>query len=704
MTSRITPVQVGVLCYPQSGPAARRDNPLKKFFGRSELLTGTDALRSSAFVLAKAFVLLVGVCGATFAVGQPFLPPGYLGITTKSSGSNLIVESVRANSPAEAAGLIPGDRIVGLRGSGINPNAPYLETLRTLPAGAAVQMDVISRGRMRTVDVAMALRPDEPPGGTITGAEFPNIISPRVIGPFPNVPVDVFPDAGAPPFAEVPAPPLSEPMIPSVVVPADRPTDPVPTGSDAPRATPVPASSDRATGRLPLPPLVPAGEIDTPEERRDRENAALPPLPEIERDELLPPRSADPTPSAEPPPPAALDSLLPSTPTGTTSPEPVASAPGTLNPPVDLPALLGLEEWQMTVSTTLQTISRDGGEPRTGILIAALTPESPLAVGGVRSDAIVTKIEGQPITGLPQFLEQLKSAPTERPTRIEFFQNGIFQATTVVRPPVEVSSAPAVPPARESAQGIPAEPTSGRRPLDSRAAPTRRPVPKALERTPAPESADLPPESLPKTAESSPDVAPPVPPAEMPESGAIEPGPLFGEFATDGEAPLRLGSPVEGRRDSPPEGLTVDDRIFGDDGRPSPGTDGSSAPRGTPSLLDSARRPSTGRASRPTPSTGPVVNPYADPTERTGGYGSLTLDPPALSSDRPTRPRVSPLEESSSENGVPPRVAVSPTVPPVSNQAAPTTAELEKVLAEMALLRDRIYILEKRVHELEGRK
>ena len=78
----------------------------------------------------------------------------------KSTKGALIADVVK-DSPAEHAGIKPGDVVVALNGKPVNDNSQLTRDVGVIPPGHTVKLDVVREGRSRTVDVKLAERPDE---------------------------------------------------------------------------------------------------------------------------------------------------------------------------------------------------------------------------------------------------------------------------------------------------------------------------------------------------------------------------------------------------------------------------------------------------------------------------------------------------------------------------------------------------------------
>jgi membrane-associated protease RseP (regulator of RpoE activity) len=113
--------------------------PQPEPIGKENAPTGLDAMGT----LMKAMAALMGVKGAP----EPKLR-GYLGITLKDAESALVVDAVFKDSPAAAAGLKPGDRVLTVDGKRVAIAADVAAALASVSPGQRVTL-AISRDNSR---------------------------------------------------------------------------------------------------------------------------------------------------------------------------------------------------------------------------------------------------------------------------------------------------------------------------------------------------------------------------------------------------------------------------------------------------------------------------------------------------------------------------------------------------------------------------
>ncbi len=81
-------------------------------------------------------------------------------LNLKSTKGALIADVVK-DSPAEKAGVKPGDVVVGLNGKPVNDNNQLTRDVGVIPPGNTVKLDLVREGKQRTVEAKLAERPDE---------------------------------------------------------------------------------------------------------------------------------------------------------------------------------------------------------------------------------------------------------------------------------------------------------------------------------------------------------------------------------------------------------------------------------------------------------------------------------------------------------------------------------------------------------------
>jgi serine protease Do len=98
---------------------------------------------------------------------------GFLGVTPQAITSDMVdqfhlqstrgalIANVEKDSPADKAGLKPGDVVVALNGRPVADNNQLTRDIGAVPPGNAVKLDVIRDGKQRAVEVKLAPRPDE---------------------------------------------------------------------------------------------------------------------------------------------------------------------------------------------------------------------------------------------------------------------------------------------------------------------------------------------------------------------------------------------------------------------------------------------------------------------------------------------------------------------------------------------------------------
>ena len=128
-----------------------------KLLGVGSLAVG-DALGGSAHVPGNMFVpidLLKPILGDLIAQGKASANPRpWLGVSTQELQGKMIVTRVSPDSPAEQAGLVVGDIIVGVRGEELQGQADFYRKLwASGDAGAEVILDVLKGAQIRKLGV-----------------------------------------------------------------------------------------------------------------------------------------------------------------------------------------------------------------------------------------------------------------------------------------------------------------------------------------------------------------------------------------------------------------------------------------------------------------------------------------------------------------------------------------------------------------------
>jgi S1-C subfamily serine protease len=139
-----------------------------KLLGVGSLVVG-DALGGKGQVPGNMFVpidLLKPILGDLIAQGRTSSKPRpWLGITTQELQGKLIVTRVSPDSPAEQAGLISGDIIVGIRGEEVKGHTDFYRKLwASGDAGTEIVLDVlkgtaVKKLGVRSMDREQYLRP-----------------------------------------------------------------------------------------------------------------------------------------------------------------------------------------------------------------------------------------------------------------------------------------------------------------------------------------------------------------------------------------------------------------------------------------------------------------------------------------------------------------------------------------------------------------
>lgn len=89
-------------------------------------------------------------------------PPGYLGLTADTRNGRVEVVSVRADGPAAAAGVRPGDRLVSIGDVEVASLDDVSEIIGKLPAGSRVELVVQRSGRNQKLALTLGARDEGP--------------------------------------------------------------------------------------------------------------------------------------------------------------------------------------------------------------------------------------------------------------------------------------------------------------------------------------------------------------------------------------------------------------------------------------------------------------------------------------------------------------------------------------------------------------
>ena len=135
-----------------------------KLLGVGSLAVG-DAMGGRGQLPGNMFVpidLLKPILGDLIAQGKASAKPRpWLGINTQDLQGKLMVTRVSPDSPAERAGLVNGDIIVGIRGEQVSSHADFYRKMwATGDAGAEVQLDVLKGTEIRKLEVKSMDRND----------------------------------------------------------------------------------------------------------------------------------------------------------------------------------------------------------------------------------------------------------------------------------------------------------------------------------------------------------------------------------------------------------------------------------------------------------------------------------------------------------------------------------------------------------------
>ena len=116
---------------------------------------------TGALVLAVlAGVGLTAGLGAQPALAQGGGTPPYLGIRFENSADGAHIVEVVANSPAEAAGLQPGDVITAVNGDALTQDHSLLDVIDTLSADDTITLSVTRGSETLELEATLGVRPE----------------------------------------------------------------------------------------------------------------------------------------------------------------------------------------------------------------------------------------------------------------------------------------------------------------------------------------------------------------------------------------------------------------------------------------------------------------------------------------------------------------------------------------------------------------
>jgi S1-C subfamily serine protease len=128
-----------------------------RLVGIGSLIVG-DARGDGGGLPGNMFIpidLLPPILADLIAFGRPDTPPTpWLGLYPETTGGALVVSRVSSGSPAESAGIAPGDVILGVGEQPVRALESLWRSVRALgPAGVDVSLKLLSGGTVRDVTV-----------------------------------------------------------------------------------------------------------------------------------------------------------------------------------------------------------------------------------------------------------------------------------------------------------------------------------------------------------------------------------------------------------------------------------------------------------------------------------------------------------------------------------------------------------------------
>jgi membrane-associated protease RseP (regulator of RpoE activity) len=164
---------------------------------------------------------------------------GFVGIEFGQEVPVPRIERVAASSPAEAAGLRPGDVIRSIDGEDVTYVWDVMARLMHAWAGDALDIVVDRDGKRHAVHVVLAPRPP-PPVAVVAPAAAPDVGTPPE-GTVPTAPAPAEPPSATSPPSD--APPAEPPPEPSPALPEPSPPAPDAAPPRAGEAPPAPSDS-----------------------------------------------------------------------------------------------------------------------------------------------------------------------------------------------------------------------------------------------------------------------------------------------------------------------------------------------------------------------------------------------------------------------------------------------------------------------------
>lgn len=97
--------------------------------------------------------------GGVSSTPAPASATPWLGVVVAHETDGARILQVVPNSPADKAGLRPGDRIVALDGEPVNADHPLPDSIRRHRPGDTVRLTIIREGTEQTVSVTLGRAP-----------------------------------------------------------------------------------------------------------------------------------------------------------------------------------------------------------------------------------------------------------------------------------------------------------------------------------------------------------------------------------------------------------------------------------------------------------------------------------------------------------------------------------------------------------------